>query len=239
MTLTIILGNLGSGKTFIMTLLTYSDIRKIWSNYKINRKNTKFMEVVDLLDLPDNIVILMDEAYAWIESRVSSSTLNEYLSSILFHTRKTNTDIYLTTPMFSTIDKRFRHQANFIILCEHRENFEFDDFHFTIYNVNNNSYGNFSITYERAKKYFKLYNTYEKVESHRKKGLQFNILKKYPKRLKDYIIELTELVSHRLNGKITHDIVKDCLLMEGIDLSYEPLIYIRLKGKQHDFNKNK
>ena len=169
--LAIAIGNLGSGKTFIITLLTYSDKRDIWSNYKVNRKGYKSLEVVDLLDLPDNIILLMDEAYAWIESRVSSSTLNEYLSSILFHTRKTNTDMYLTTPMFSTIDKRFRHQANFIIFCEHRENFEIDDFHFTFYNVNNNTYGSCTLLYEHAKKYFHLYDTYEKVESHRKKGL--------------------------------------------------------------------
>ena len=232
--LVIILGNLGSGKTYIMTLLTYSDKRDIWSNYKINSKRYKPLEVVDLLDLPDNIILLMDEAYAWIESRVSSSTLNEYLSSILFHTRKTNTDIYLTTPMFSTIDKRFRNQANFIIFCEHRENFEIDDFHFTFYNVHNKSYGSSTISYNNAKKYFKLYDTYEKVESHRKKGLEFNILKKYPKRLKEYILDLSEIVSSKLNGKITHDIVKDCLLMEGIDLAYEPLIYIRLKGIKND-----
>ncbi len=80
--LVIILGNLGSGKTFIMTLLTISDNREIWSNYKVNSKNYRKLDVVDLLDLPDNIILLMDEAYAWIESRVSSSTLNEYLSSL-------------------------------------------------------------------------------------------------------------------------------------------------------------
>jgi len=234
--LVIILGNLGSGKTFVMTLLTYSDKREIWSNYKINRENYKPLGVIDLLNLPDNIILLMDEAYAWIESRVSSSTLNEYLSSILFHTRKTFTDIYLTTPMFSTIDKRFRKQANFIIFCKHRENFEFDDFNFIFYNVNNNSYGSSSLTYKKAKKYFSLYDTYEKIESFRKRGLEFNILKKYPERLKDYIIELTKLISSKINGKITHDIVKDCLLMEGIDLNYEPLIYIRLKGIKHDNN---
>jgi len=237
--LVIILGNLGSGKTFIMTLLTYSDKREIWSNYKVNSEKYRKLDVVDLLDLPDNIILLMDEAYAWIESRVSSSTLNEYLSSILFHTRKTNTDIYLTTPMLSTIDKRFRHQANFIILCEHRENFEVDDFHFTFFNVNNNTYGSSTILYSEAKRYFNLYDTYEKIESHRKKGLQFNILKKYPIRLKEYIFDLTEIVSSKLNGKITHDIVKDCLLMEGIDLAYEPLVYIRLKGKKNDNSKNK
>lgn len=232
--LVIILGNLGSGKTLIMTLLSYHDKREVWSNYKINSKNYRVLDVVDLLDLPDNIILLMDEAYAWIESRVSSSTLNEYLSSILFHTRKTNTDIYLTTPMFSTIDKRFRHQANYIILCEHRNNFNTDDFHFLFYNKDNKTYGSNTLTYSNAKKYFNLYDTYEKIESHRKRGLEFKILQKYPLRLKEYIIELTEMIKHRINGSITHDIVKDCLLMEGIDLSYEPYIYIRLKGKNND-----
>jgi len=231
--LTVILGNLGSGKTYVMTLLTYSDNRKILSNYNIKRKNTKKIDVPDLLDLPDNIISLMDEAYAWIESRVSGSTLNEVLSSILFHTRKTNTDIYLTTPMFSTIDKRFRHQANFIIICSHRNNFNTDNFHFLFYDVDNNSYSNWSLTYSEAKQYFNLYDTYEKVESHRKKTLSFKILSKYPYKLREYVLELMESIKKDINGiTITHDLVKDYLFMNGIDLAYEPYIYIRLKGKK-------
>ncbi|GAH62550.1 unnamed protein product [marine sediment metagenome] len=47
--LVIILGNLGSGKTFIMTMLTYSDKREIWSNYKINRDKYNVLGVIDLL----------------------------------------------------------------------------------------------------------------------------------------------------------------------------------------------
>lgn len=234
--LVIILGNLGSGKTLIMTLLALSDKRDIWSNYFIKDKRYRELDIPDLFDLPDNILLLMDEAYAWIESRVSSSSLNEYLSSILYHTRKAFTDIYLTTPELSAIDKRFRKIANYFVLCEHRSNQEIDDFHFTFYDKDNNSYGNFSLLYKEAEKLFHFYDTYEKVDSYRKKGLQFKILKKYPVRLKDYIIEITELIYNKLNGKITHDIVKDCLLMEGIDLAYEPLIYIRLKGKKNDNN---
>ena len=127
MTSTIIIGNLGSGKTYIMTLLTYSDGRELWSNYKINSKRYKRLDIIDLFDLPDNIILLMDEGYAWLESRASGSELNIYLSSILYHSRKTFTDIYITTPDFSTIDKRFRKLVNYIVFCKHRDNFDSDD----------------------------------------------------------------------------------------------------------------
>ncbi len=236
MTSTIVLGNLGSGKTFIMMFLTYFGGKEIWSNFKIDSDKYNKLEVIDLFNLPDNINLLMDEGYTWLESRASGSALNIYLSSILYHTRKTFTDIYISTPDISNIDKRFRKLANYIIFCKHRDNFEIDDFHFIFYDKDNKSYGSNTFLYSDAKKYFKLYNTFEKVNLHRKKGLQFKLMKQYPHRLKEYILELTELISYKLNGKITHDIVKDCLLMEGIDLDYEPLIYIRLKGKQANDN---
>lgn len=230
MTSTIIIGNLGSGKTYIMTLLTYSDGRELWSNYKINSERYKQLDIIDLFDLPDNIILLMDEGYAWLESRASGSELNVYLSSILYHSRKTFTDIYITTPDFSTIDKRFRKLVNYIVFCKHRDNFLSDDFQFLFYDKENHSFGSHTLLYSNAKKYFGLYDTYEKIESHRKRKLEFKILSKYPLRLKEYVLELVELVKDKLNGKITHDIVKDCLLMEGIDLAFEPTIYIRLKG---------
>jgi len=228
--LVIILGNLGSGKTYIMTLLTYSDNRLILSNYKIIRKNSKKIDVPDLLDLPDDIILLMDEGYSWIESRSSSDSLNKYLSSVLFHTRKSNTDIYITTPMYSTLDKRFRNQANFIIFCKHRNNFETDDFHFLFYDVNNKTYGKYTLEYSKAKEYFNLYDTNEKVESYKKRGLSFNILKKYPERMKDYIDELSNIAFDSLKDKrITHISVKKFLFNNGFDLGYEPFLYLNLK----------
>lgn len=228
--LVIIIGNLGSGKTLIMLLLAILDKREVWSNFKINIPNYRKLDIPDLFTLKDNILILMDEGYSWIESRVSNTSLNEYISSIIFHTRKTFTDIYLTTPMLSAIDKRFRHQANYIIKCNHRSNFQYDDFSYSFHNIDNGTYGIWNLPYSKAKKYFKLYNTYEKVESHRKKYLEFNIMKNYPERLKPIVLEITEMVRDNINGKITHDIVKNCLFDLEIDLNYEPYVYIKLKG---------
>lgn len=234
--LVIVIGNLGSGKTLIVLILSLCYNRDIWSNFEIKIPNYKELDIPDLFNLPNNIVVIMDEGYAWIESRVSSSALNEYVSSIIFHTRKTFTDIYLTTPMLSTIDKRFRHQANYIIECEHRSNFESDDFKYTFNDIDNNSYSKYTLSYNNAKKYFKLYDTYEKVDSHRKKGLEFNILKHYPKRLKIRVKEIIEIVQKHIidtnqNGKITHDKLKGYLFDLEIDLNYEPYVYIRMKGK--------
>lgn len=228
--LVIIIGNLGSGKTLIMLILSLTHNKEIWSNFIIYTPKYKKLDIPDLFELKDNIVILMDEGYSWIESRVSSTSINEYISSIIFHTRKTFTDIYLTTPMLSSIDKRFRHQANFIIECSHRNNFLTDDFHFIIHDIDNHSFGKWNLSYENAKPYFKMYNTYEKVESHRKRGLEFNILKKYPERLTIRVKEIAKILRLRINGKkITHFSVKKALFDERIDINYEPYVYLELK----------
>jgi len=159
MPLTIIIGNLGSGKTFITTFLTYFGKRQIWSNYKIKSKKYHKLEITDLFTLPDYILLLMDEGYAWLESRASGSALNEYLSSILYHSRKTFTDIYITTPDFSAIDKRFRKAFNYMIICGHRSNFKTDDFDFLFYDKDNKSYSTHTFEYKFAKKYFGIYDT--------------------------------------------------------------------------------
>ena len=67
--LVVILGKLGSGKTLIQTFLNLTSKKEVWSNYKIKIPNYRKLEVYDLLDLKDNIVVLMDEGYSWIENR--------------------------------------------------------------------------------------------------------------------------------------------------------------------------
>ena len=118
MTLIIVTGGLGSGKTNLVTANALDKSKKgfdIWSNYSIMCENYHYLTPIDLLKVKKNSVIGIDEAYNWLESRTSSKGTARYLSYILYQSRKRNLEIWLTCQMISSIDVRFRTMADIIV----------------------------------------------------------------------------------------------------------------------------
>jgi len=105
MTTIAFLGDLGSGKTTMctrMTILTklLHPEKKIYCNYLL--KNYPY-EDLDLMKLyldenPDNknIIVVADEVYTMMDSRVSTSYRNRIESYFITMTRKAKADFYLT-----------------------------------------------------------------------------------------------------------------------------------------------
>lgn len=223
-----VLGNLGSGKTLFLTYLATKFVRIVYSNYKLNIKNYKSLKVIDLLDLPNNIEVFIDEGYTWLESRVSSKVLNRYLSYIVLQSRKRTINIYITAQMFSTVDVRFREQSDIIILCTKLPKEK--GFQYKILNRHNNNYLNFVLPMDKAKNYFQYYDTYEIIEPYEKNKLEFSLLQSDTKAL----FEKSKLIAKRINNdiqKITHNTVKLALLKNGFDKNFEPYVYMYLKEK--------
>jgi hypothetical protein len=120
MTLILIRGDVGSGKTLLATLFALSDERRIRANYKITGKVTEeeLLEPEDLNHINEATLAIIDEAWDWLEARLSGRPINLYLSRILFLSRKKRLDLVLTAQLEGTIDKRFRQMANFTIDCQ-------------------------------------------------------------------------------------------------------------------------
>lgn len=227
--LIIILGNLGSGKTLLLTYLATKTKRKIFANYEIYLKNYNKLEVDTLLNLPNNIDVYLDEAYTWLESRVSGKALNRYLSYILLQSRKRTLDIYCTAQLFSTLDKRFREKADILIKCE-KKNLGYK---YWIYNMNQYTQKILLLPFEKAEKYYKVYDTYEIVEPYQKSSLEFTLLQSNTERLFKRAKEIAEFIWKDIEGQkygITHNSVKLALLKNGIFKGYEPFVYTILKG---------
>jgi hypothetical protein len=118
MTLIMIRGDVGSGKTLLATMWAMEDQRTIRANYHIKKKGFVLLEPEDLHNLDSATLAIIDEAWAWLESRLSGKPINLFLSYILFQSRKKQLDLILTTQLGEVIDKRFRQMSNFIIDCE-------------------------------------------------------------------------------------------------------------------------
>jgi len=227
----LILGNNGSGKTFILTYYATKFTRNIYSNYKLQLDNYIPLTINDLLDMNrlDEGNLFLDEAYTWLEARTSGNALNLLTSYLIYQQRKRLLDIYLTAQMFSSLDKRIRHLVNIIILCQPRVNFKKDDFHFIYQDIDIGIETSFMIPYKIAKNYFEYYNTYEIIEPQNVSRLEFNLLKNNPKRLLEKIKEIAKIVESQISI-ITHDSIKTVLLLNGFEIGYEKFLYPYLKG---------
>lgn len=119
MPLTIITGYMGSGKTLLSTDIALTSKVPVICNYKIESENVHPLELGQLLHLPyEKCKVILDEAYAYLESRVSMSKMNRYMSYILFQSRKRGIDIIITAQLSGTIDNRFLDLADIFIVCK-------------------------------------------------------------------------------------------------------------------------
>ena len=229
--LVIILGPKGSGKTIFSTTRALKSLRAIYSNYWIKCENYNHLEVMDLVDIENNVDIFIDEAYVWLESRISGFFLNRFLSYMLWQSRKRDIDMYLTAQKFRSLDLRFREECDVIVRCKARINLKKDDFHFSILWIAENKENHFKMSYKDAEKYFPLYNTYQIIEPYTKDELLFELQKRDPEKRWAKAMEIGDIVGNGMAlESITHAIVRARLLKNGYDTTYEPLVYVYLKG---------
>lgn len=128
MTLSIISGDIGSGKSLLccyFAMVGHSMDKTIYSNlhFKFPYQKLLLEELVDLktgeiiLDLQDAVVII-DEAYLWLESRLSTSKRNRIISYFLLQSRKRNLDVFLVAHSPHQLDKRARQNCDILYTTE-------------------------------------------------------------------------------------------------------------------------
>jgi len=229
-----IIGSIGSGKTLLMVLFAFLSSREIYSNFKISLSRYKALEVMDLLELKDNIDVLIDEGYTWLESRTSGSILNRYLSYIVLQSRKRTIDIIISAQMFSSLDVRFREQCDLIIKCEKIvKKKKIAGFKYSFLFVESNLERTFFLDIKEARKYFDMYDTYEIVEPHKIEQMRLKLLEDdNPKELWERLESITEKIKDDVK-EITHPRVLNALLKNGFKASFEPQVYVLLKDLEN------
>ncbi|MFO7677199.1 MAG: hypothetical protein R6V50_02280 [Thermoplasmatota archaeon] len=227
MSLSIIHGDFGSGKTLLATYFATKFDGSVYANYKIEIENYNHLKPIHLNQLNERSLIIIDEAYTWLESRVSMRELNRYLSYILFQSRKRELDFLLTLQMISTVDIRFREMADYFILAEAVQNGY-------RYMMVKNTWRNvkpiiFYLPENKAKKIYDIYDTFEKINPIDKE-MEYNI-NDDTEELSRYIDDLVnELLTEYPNP--TRPIVNDFCLKRSISKRYSEYIYNRLKAVQ-------
>jgi hypothetical protein len=114
-------GDRGSGKTLkaVWCATLKSPQLPIYANFHINLPNYHPLELREFLqDHYRNCLVILDEAYVYLESRVSQRGVNRIMGYIAMQSRKTNLDIILTEQVESSVDVRYRLLTDINISCE-------------------------------------------------------------------------------------------------------------------------
>jgi len=154
-------GGVGSGKTLLMVLLAKLCEGKvpIFANFNLKVKGATLIDVNDLEGINSGL-LLIDEAYSWLESRTSTSRLNQYMARIIFQSRKRRLSMFAAEQMRSSIDLRYRDMSSLTILALTREQDDtVSDFKYVF--QKNYAISRFRIPMSLAKKLYPLYDTYE------------------------------------------------------------------------------
>ena len=237
-----ILGDIGTGKTLLATIIASLSQRDVYANYPMNIPQYHALEVTDILEIAWEADFIIDEAYAWLESRGSAGDdINKVLSYILFQSRKRNVNFYLTAQLYGTVDCRFRQESDLYILCD--ATYRFDELLGYIpivfkYNIvdKRGRQRRFELLPEVAAEYYPLYDTMGIVEPLHLPELQASLLKRDGKQFYDKAKEIALRIYPDLKD-VTHASVDARLLALGESLKFSKYVYIICKDRERTLKK--
>jgi hypothetical protein len=233
-----VLGNLGSGKTLFLVINAYYSKLPIVSNFALdfgNREIIPFDLNKFLRKDYSDCIILMDEAYNYLESRISATERNRIMSYFLFQSRKKNVLLYITAQLFSTLDRRYRELSDLIVVASNMDEY----FLYTIYI--GSEVNEITISKEYTKLFYKMYNTKELIDNADEK-MKYNL-----KVGQEKMINIEELANEVLDfyiseglTKITRDMIEIYLEANDIENFYAKRIFTMLKiRKMKELNQKK
>lgn len=132
--ITIVIGALGSSKTSYVTWKAIEALdsgKAVFANYKINYLSKEGLKAsrIDVGRFVESMkkrnkvypehsaLIILDEAYLYLESRNANSKMNSLMNNFIAQSRKYGFDVYIVSQLGSSIDKRERHLADCWIVC--------------------------------------------------------------------------------------------------------------------------
>lgn len=245
-------GDVGSGKTLLAVDIAQRNPQiPCKANFKLNLPNVRPLLVEDLLSLEaseSGTLVLIDEAWSWLESRVSMSKLNRYMSYIVFQSRKRDLDIITTEQLRSSIDLRFKDMSNYTIFCFDRPKPKTSTADFKYRVIKGNRFVDLTFPFKTARKLWlktwgenhneDLYDTKQVIMPPDIEELKADMIASNPVSLNKIIDELVSQIfkefpeiKQKEVKEITHDVVSDLLLRIGKPQTYESFVYIRLRSQ--------
>lgn len=228
--LTVIVGNCGSGKTLLMSILAYINhfSTKIVSNYALNfdYEELDFSKLIK--SEYEDRMILIDEAYVYLESRSSSSMMNKYLSYVLFQSRKKTINMFITVQLLSTLDLRYRSMIDMIIFASNEQSF----FSYLCFDVFSGKHKRINLSLEKALPFFNVYNTNEVIQSKIQNNNDISLFFESNDRKKQRISEISEKIKNEFpESKYTKNFLKKYFFENDLENYLIDMVHVYLNEK--------
>lgn len=221
----VIYGSMGAGKTLFACWLAVNDDRMVASNFKLEIPGWKPLEPQDLVEVNEPTLVIIDEAYVWLESRLSGQDINRFMSYILFQSRKRSIDFVITTQLLSAIDLRFKNLADVFIEAIR----EPDGFKYVAHFPGRRKTRAFRLSVSVAEPYFKLYNTMEKI-SPIDDELVYRVTTNKATIKQDLEVVVNKMLDIAPAKKWTVAAVEDYVMENELPYHFRKLLYGRMKG---------
>jgi hypothetical protein len=230
--LTLIEVSYGSGKTLLATHTARLYPGLVLSNYPLKLPNYRELSLAEIPNIEEQALIILDEAYKYIRSRLSgSSTINNAISDLLFQSRKMSKDFLLTEQLNRTIDVNFRELADFVIKAYHLdENLPTERFQYHLFEGASGNYlGGWEMTRHYAEKnLFPLYDTYHKIQSNKDMGKELILVE--PKDIQKELDKVLDELSNEAPLQVwTKPMIKDYCQEKLYPAKFGDMIYARIK----------
>lgn len=207
----------------------------LYSTFKIESKNYRPLVMAQLMDLPENSIIILDEAYTWIESRTSSKYTNIFASYLGYQLRKTNRYIFILCIDLSSIDIRLRNSWDYFIHALPRKDLKKSDFKYKFFNKMSHKKKTLRISFKQMSEIFNYYNTFEIIEAPNKERIKFELIKTDPKKFEYYArnIVLPKIINNiKQYSKITKNVIKYCLITNGYPQIWADIIFVIISANE-------
>ena len=239
MGLCLIIGYRGSGKNTIMSRTAIKTLfPNTYSNYHITDLNSKFffLHSYDIFNIKNNSIIFIDEAYKWLDCRLSQRRIAIFLSHISMESRKTNQDWYIACQYDDYIDFRFTDDADLIIECEnlklgkYKNGMDKNDYIYKFkWKDKRIKSKTFKLSCENAEKIYKHFDTNECVEEFGIIKYKLGVLKDNPKLLAKEIKQVSKKIDKYTPRKFTKSDITMILLENGYSEDYSKYVFPQLK----------
>ena len=245
--LMLITGNVREGKTLLavyfgwklhnQNLAVSKRLRSpIYTNFDLRYPEAKKVGVSELLDLEglSHGLLLGDEIYAWLESRVSSSNLNRYVSYFIFQSGKRNVDVVATAQLGSSVDLRFFDLSHIVVLARKEVVNERFVYQFAVRTGVGIRVVTKYLSFEDSSKFWNDYDTGAPVAPLGLKRLQYEMDKFSPIKINkrvDALVKKAVPVFERFGERIYLYQIEDWLLRVGEPLPLARFVINRLKSR--------
>lgn len=185
-------GNLGAGKTLVLTLILLlmdeksSDDFKVVTNYHTDVTDEYVTNPMELEEISKELEGIqgLDEIWGWADSRNSGN--NEIFNEMIINSRKRGWIVVYTAQNFHMVDKRLRQNTDYGIIPEHHKNVGEDKAKLHIFSMDKGELEMHLNTKSfNPEAVYNTYDTREEVGTKSKGNVYENLIEEYAEKLRD------------------------------------------------------